>query len=83
MTRTNAFGRPMPSHTSTISTNAARAQLAGLLAGATDERFAGFTVDGLARIVRVPRREIEEQLAAAMVRRGVGEPTPFSSKRGG
>ena len=52
-----------------LSVQAARTQLTMLLANATDERLAGFTVDGLSRMYRVPPREIECVLLAAQDKR--------------
>lgn len=43
----------------------ARAQLALLLANASDERLAGFTVDKLAAMNRTPRGEIQALLYEA------------------
>ena len=61
-----------PAHrkdTNEITIAHARSQLALLLAGATDERIAGLTVDQLARINRTPRREIECRLLAEQDKR--------------
>lgn len=55
-----------------ITQQAARTQLASLLSGCTDERLAAFTVGGLARIHRVPEREIEYELTIARQRRANG-----------
>ena len=52
-----------------ISAKAAEAQLAMLLSGATDERIAAMTVDGLATMFRVDRRVIECKLSAEQGRR--------------
>lgn len=50
-----------------LSTAAARAQLKTMLAGARS--LDHFTVDGLARMFRVPEREIEYELTIARQRR--------------
>lgn len=55
--------------TTEISAGAARAQLAMMLAGATDERLAGFSVDTLARMYRVKPKMIALMLAQARERR--------------
>lgn len=52
-----------------LSNQAALMQLSLLLANATDDKLAGFTVDNLERMYRVPRREIECKLLAAQDRR--------------
>lgn len=55
-----------------IGTKAARAQLAMLLAGATDSRLASFTADSLAAMHRVRFGEVAEMLQAERGRRGYG-----------
>lgn len=52
-----------------MSQKAARVQLTMLLATASDERVAGFTVDFLASTHAVPRREIECLLLAQQDKR--------------
>lgn len=47
----------------------ARAQLTQLLASAADERVLSFTADSLARMYRVPPREIECLLLAQQAKR--------------
>ena len=49
-------------HAETITRAQARAQLALLLANASDEKLAGFTVDKLAALNRTPRAEIQAML---------------------
>jgi hypothetical protein len=65
MSRGNALRYPNAHE----STAAARARLANLLLRATDKAFAGFDVDFLVRVHRVPQREVEAMLLAEQRRR--------------
>ncbi len=60
-------GRPQPKQRTgygrePLSAVASKNHLLSLLTGCTDERLAGFTVDGLCRMYDVPEKQVEYHL---------------------